>query len=89
MSCSSDLWLVHVAAHLTELFHLGWFGSLQDLNITDVGSLRLAEQMQDYWISFVTSLTPNDGKGAQRPDWPDFSKEKLVSSLARHVLLNY
>ena len=22
--------------------------------------------MQDYWLSFVTSLTPNDGRGARR-----------------------
>jgi carboxylesterase type B len=74
----SDHIYVYPATHLTELFHLGWFGTLEGLNVTDAGSLKLANQMKDYWISFVTSLDPNDGKGVGRPDWPDFSEKQLV-----------
>ncbi|KAI0068784.1 esterase 1 [Artomyces pyxidatus] len=29
----------------------------------------LSLQMMDYWISFATSLDPNDGKGTPRPTW--------------------
>jgi carboxylesterase type B len=29
-------------------------------------SLRISELMIDYWVSFATSLDPNDGKGLQR-----------------------
>lgn len=32
-------------------------------------SVALAETVIDYWVSFATSLTPNDGKGnATRED---------------------
>jgi len=29
-------------------------------------SLRISELMIDYWISFATSLNPNDGLGLER-----------------------
>jgi len=29
-------------------------------------SLRISELMIDYWISFATSLNPNDGNGMKR-----------------------
>ncbi|KAJ7659591.1 extracellular triacylglycerol lipase precursor [Mycena polygramma] len=35
-------------------------------------SALLAEQMIDYWLSFVTFLDPNDGKGTQRPLWTQY-----------------
>ncbi|KAJ3574887.1 hypothetical protein NP233_g1456 [Leucocoprinus birnbaumii] len=36
-------------------------------------SLKLSTMMIDYWVSFATSLNPNDGKGAQRPHWEQFT----------------
>ncbi|KAF7289862.1 Carboxylic ester hydrolase [Mycena indigotica] len=33
----------------------------------------LGRMMVDYWVSFATSLTPNDGHGIQRPDWCKYS----------------
>lgn len=32
----------------------------------------------NYWISFAASLNPNDGKGINRPEWPQFTKESQV-----------
>lgn len=37
--------------------------------------------MMDYWISFVVSQDPNDGKGNQRPNWPQFTSSNKVSTL--------
>ncbi|KAJ7750701.1 extracellular triacylglycerol lipase precursor [Mycena maculata] len=31
--------------------------------------------MTDYWVSFATSLTPNDGVGVPRPDWTQFTPQ--------------
>ncbi|KAG2008175.1 carotenoid ester lipase [Coprinopsis cinerea AmutBmut pab1-1] len=30
--------------------------------------------LMDYWISFTVSLDPNDGKGSERPVWPEYTK---------------
>jgi hypothetical protein len=37
----------------------------------------LSQQMMDYWISFATSLDPNDGLGSQRKLW---SQHKLAKN---------
>ncbi|KAL5532554.1 hypothetical protein ACEPAF_4328 [Sanghuangporus sanghuang] len=37
-------------------------------------SVALAETIIDYWVSFATSLDPNDGKGnATRPVWKEYT----------------
>ncbi|KAJ7614128.1 extracellular triacylglycerol lipase precursor [Roridomyces roridus] len=36
---------------------------------TSASAVALARVMTDYWVSFATSLTPNDGKGIPRPEW--------------------
>ncbi|KAF5350557.1 hypothetical protein D9756_008575 [Leucocoprinus leucothites] len=36
-------------------------------------ALKLSATMIDYWVSFATSLNPNDGKGLQRPIWEDYT----------------
>jgi len=41
-------------------------------------SQQLSSQMMDYWISFVVSQDPNDGKGSQRPNWPQFTPSNQV-----------
>ncbi|KAI0351392.1 esterase 1 [Trametes cingulata] len=38
----------------------------------------LSTSMKDYWISFATSLDPNDGRGSQRPRWPRYTSSHQV-----------
>ncbi|KAL1702610.1 Alpha/Beta hydrolase protein [Schizophyllum commune] len=38
----------------------------------------LAMSIMDYWLSFATSLDPNDGSGSQRAIWPAYSVENEV-----------
>ncbi|KAI0284358.1 Alpha/Beta hydrolase protein [Russula aff. rugulosa BPL654] len=40
---------------------------------------RLSLAMLDYWISFAVSLTPNDGKGTNRPHWGNIRKRRYVT----------
>ena len=42
-------------------------------------SQQLSKQMTDYWISLVVSQDPNDGKGAERPEWPRFTANDKVT----------
>ncbi|KAF8134051.1 extracellular triacylglycerol lipase precursor [Mycena galopus ATCC 62051] len=46
-------------------------------------SIFLSDVIIDYWVSFATSLTPNDGHGVvPRPEWTQFtSKNKAVMQL--------
>ncbi|RXW11313.1 hypothetical protein EST38_g14542 [Candolleomyces aberdarensis] len=39
--------------------------------------------MMDYWISFAVSLNPNDGKGIQRPHWPQYTPSEKVTMQLR------
>ncbi|KAK0447147.1 extracellular triacylglycerol lipase precursor [Armillaria borealis] len=41
-------------------------------------SILLGEMMVDYWVSFATSLDPNDGLGISRPFWPQYTPENEV-----------
>ncbi|KAH8824530.1 extracellular triacylglycerol lipase precursor [Flagelloscypha sp. PMI_526] len=59
--------------HSAELWYLGFFGPLSWHNITSSTAIALADQMQDYWVSFVVSGGPNDGKGTARPKWPTYT----------------
>ncbi|KAF7350369.1 Carboxylic ester hydrolase [Mycena venus] len=36
-------------------------------------AIALATQMIDYWVSFTTSLDPNDGLGSNRPTWSQYT----------------
>ncbi|KAJ7759734.1 extracellular triacylglycerol lipase precursor [Mycena maculata] len=38
-------------------------------------SAFLSLAMINYWVSFATSLTPNDGLGVPRPEWTQFTPE--------------
>ncbi|KAL0567934.1 hypothetical protein V5O48_014062 [Marasmius crinis-equi] len=40
--------------------------------------IALSQAMMDYWISFASSLDPNDGKGSQRPSWPEYTLDNPV-----------
>jgi acetylcholinesterase len=50
-----------LVAHSTEINYV--FNTL--INKTSTAQ-ALSIAMQDYWLSFVTSLTPNDGRGSKR-----------------------
>ncbi|KAJ7914432.1 extracellular triacylglycerol lipase precursor [Mycena leptocephala] len=42
---------------------------------TSPSSVLISHLMTDYWVSFATSLTPNDGLGIPRPEWTQFTPE--------------
>ncbi|KAL0949208.1 hypothetical protein HGRIS_009286 [Hohenbuehelia grisea] len=39
-------------------------------------AIAVSKQMVDYWISFATSLNPNDGRGLERPQWPKYQSNQ-------------
>ncbi|RDB17235.1 Lipase 1 [Hypsizygus marmoreus] len=39
---------------------------------------RLSKIMINYWISFATSLNPNDNRGIERPQWPQYVPSNQV-----------
>ncbi|KAJ7510728.1 esterase 1, partial [Mycena galericulata] len=47
-------------------------------NDTSPSSILLSRTMTDYWVSFATSLTPNDGLGVPRPEWTQFTPQNKV-----------
>ncbi|KAL0580035.1 hypothetical protein V5O48_001969 [Marasmius crinis-equi] len=55
--------------HTLELHYVFGLVSLEGGTPADIA---LSKKMMDYWISFATSLDPNDEKGAQRPVWPRY-----------------
>ncbi|KJA24904.1 hypothetical protein HYPSUDRAFT_76245 [Hypholoma sublateritium FD-334 SS-4] len=49
-------------------------------------AIALSRNIQDYWLSFATSLTPNDGRGARRPTWEQFTpKNQILMQLNGHA----
>ncbi|KAF8056297.1 extracellular triacylglycerol lipase precursor [Lyophyllum atratum] len=41
-------------------------------------STKLSSLMIEYWVSFATSLDPNDGRGLERPEWAQYTHENQV-----------
>ncbi|KAF6745952.1 triacylglycerol lipase 3 [Ephemerocybe angulata] len=60
-------------AHFSEVAYV--FGQIPE---SDSAGHGLSEVMMNYWISFAASLNPNDGKGINRPEWPQFTTESQV-----------
>ncbi|KAH9916614.1 Alpha/Beta hydrolase protein [Epithele typhae] len=56
-------------AHKAEVPYVYGEDKLESSNV-DIQLLSSA--MLDYWLSFATSLTPNDGKGTPRTTWPQY-----------------
>ncbi|KAJ7111458.1 extracellular triacylglycerol lipase precursor [Mycena epipterygia] len=49
---------------------------------TSASAVRISQLVIDYWVSFATSLTPNDGLGIPRPKWTQFTPQnKAVMQL--------
>jgi len=42
--------------------------------------------MLDYWISFAVSLTPNDGKGTNRPHWREYKETTQLLELNSNTM---
>ncbi|KAJ6469165.1 esterase 1, partial [Mycena vitilis] len=67
----------YLVAHLSELPYV--YGGITAANGT--AKAALSEMMQDYWISFATSLDPNDGKGSDRPTWEEYGQNQRIIQL--------
>ncbi|KAF8890726.1 triacylglycerol lipase 3 [Infundibulicybe gibba] len=61
-------------AHSSEIDYV--FGVLANPTPT---AISLSGIMQDYWISFVNSLDPNDGLGNKRLQWAQYTPSNQVS----------
>ncbi|KAF8909723.1 esterase 1 [Gymnopilus junonius] len=59
--------------HSAEVFFV--YGAPPD---TSVSALQLSSIMIDYWVSFATSLDPNDGHGNPRPNWAQYTAKNEV-----------
>ncbi|KIL66090.1 hypothetical protein M378DRAFT_161332 [Amanita muscaria Koide BX008] len=55
------------------------FGNLPGFPPLSPSSANLSTIMMDYWISFATSLDPNDGRGTPRPRWELYTSENQAS----------
>ncbi|KAF9017699.1 alpha/beta-hydrolase [Hymenopellis radicata] len=62
-------------AHGNDVFFV--YGLVALLNET-ASSIALSRVMIDYWVSFATSLDPNDGLGVPRPLWPQYTPDNQV-----------
>ncbi|KAJ6586827.1 esterase 1 [Mycena vulgaris] len=58
--------------HGLELYYV--YGVLPEVDALPA-SVVLGTPMMDYWISFATSLDPNDGLGSKRPLWQAYTPE--------------
>ncbi|KAI0284362.1 extracellular triacylglycerol lipase precursor [Russula aff. rugulosa BPL654] len=63
-------------SHASELYYI--FGQSQ--------TPRLSLAMLDYWISFAVSLTPNDGKGTNRPHWGEYKETEQLLELNSNAM---
>jgi carboxylesterase type B len=54
------------------------FGNLtvSEIGILSPSSSNLSTIIIDYWVSFATSLDPNDGHGTARPLWQPYSAQR-------------
>ncbi|KAE9397229.1 esterase 1 [Gymnopus androsaceus JB14] len=60
-------------SHGSEILYV--YGGVE--NPTESDSV-LSTAMIDYWVSFATSLDPNDGKGSTRPTWEQYTPQNQV-----------
>ncbi|KAF8993117.1 extracellular triacylglycerol lipase precursor [Hymenopellis radicata] len=62
-------------AHANDVYFV--YGAVPSMNET-ASSNALSLAMIDYWVSFATSLDPNDGLGVARPLWPQYTSDNQV-----------
>ncbi|PIL26309.1 hypothetical protein GSI_12065 [Ganoderma sinense ZZ0214-1] len=51
---------------------------LSNIGTSSLESVLVSRAMVDYWLSFVVSGTPNDGKGLARTIWPSYESDNQV-----------
>ncbi|THU99545.1 esterase 1 [Dendrothele bispora CBS 962.96] len=51
------------------------YGAPRNATLSDS---KISLNMIDYWVSFATSLDPNDGLGSPRPKWSQYTPENQV-----------
>ncbi|KAJ7463191.1 extracellular triacylglycerol lipase precursor [Mycena latifolia] len=56
--------------HIAEIPYV--YGAEAFIPNTPASSVELSKRMVDYWVSFATSLDPNDGLGSARPAWSQY-----------------
>ncbi|KAJ7292504.1 Alpha/Beta hydrolase protein [Mycena rebaudengoi] len=47
-------------------------------NNRSASALKISSLITDYWVSFATSLDPNDGRRVPRPHWDQFTPQNKV-----------
>ncbi|KAF8181104.1 esterase 1 [Pholiota molesta] len=62
-------------AHSSEINYV--FGGAIN-NFKTPAAQALSTNIQDYWLSFVTTLTPNDGRGSRRPNWQQYTTDNQI-----------
>ncbi|ESK89101.1 extracellular triacylglycerol lipase precursor [Moniliophthora roreri MCA 2997] len=58
-----------------EMNYVFGFANLPSSFVPSPSAAMFSEQIIDYWVSFTTSLDPNDGLGSERPIWPQYTVE--------------
>ncbi|KAJ6571669.1 esterase 1, partial [Mycena capillaripes] len=61
------------ALGVTHTAELVYIYGLETVFGRPASALALGTQMIDYWVSFATSLDPNDGRGSTRPVWSQYT----------------
>ncbi|KAK7021345.1 hypothetical protein VNI00_017448 [Paramarasmius palmivorus] len=65
-------------AHGSDLPYVFGFASFPPSFVPTPTEAEASEQIIDYWVSFATSLDPNDGLGSERPIWPQYTIDNPV-----------
>jgi len=61
------------------------FGNITGLSPS---STNLSTIMMDYWVSFATSLDPNDGRGTPRHRWEPYTSQNQARSSCVYTLIS-
>ncbi|KAJ7463188.1 extracellular triacylglycerol lipase precursor [Mycena latifolia] len=56
--------------HIAEIPYV--YGAEAFIPNRPASSVELSKRMVDYWVSFATTLDPNDGLGSARPTWSQY-----------------
>ncbi|KAK7040304.1 hypothetical protein VNI00_009772 [Paramarasmius palmivorus] len=65
-------------AHGSDKSYVFGFANLPSTFVPSPSAAKVSEQIIDYWVSFATSLDPNDGLGSERPLWPQYTVDDPV-----------
>ncbi|KAJ7844166.1 extracellular triacylglycerol lipase precursor [Mycena leptocephala] len=68
----------HDALGVTHTADLIYIYGLETVFGRPASAMALGTRMIDYWVSFATSLDPNDGLGSARPVWSQYTSSHKV-----------